>query len=397
LAGYAGSERRTTETHEPLEVSVLALFEERAPACVLISVDALFVGRAVTDACLTALAAAGVSEDRALIVASHTHFAPSLDGLTPNLGPLDPNYQTAAISVIVDAIREALAATPATGTVSRGARKARHAVNRRKAWPWPRLTRRGVKFGSVVLAPDDNGPKDERITALVFEGSDARTIVWHYACHPVGLPRPNALSSEFPGYVRRRLRDHFGENTNVLFLQGFAGDIRPVTSAQSVSPREQLNAVIRGPTFKRMTVSEWDSWAESLAITVIEAAEAAAPIETGPVETGIAAADLDSLLIGAGARRVEMQVLALGAKLKIIAVSAEPVIELTALCGEEDALLVGYSRDVFGYWPRSFQVAEGGYEVEGFKTPFSVPHPWRKDIDLVFVDLLAQARASLAS
>ena len=96
------------------------------------------------------------------------------------------------------------------------------------------------------------------------------------------------------------------------------------------------------------------------------------------------------LSIGAGAIRFkgrEIQHLsALGDR--FVAVSAEPVLGLSELC-PAGALRIGYSRDVFGYWPREMQIAEGGYEVNVFKPWFGVPHEWRSGLDQLFSKLIA--------
>jgi hypothetical protein len=71
---------------------------------------------------------------------------------------------------------------------------------------------------------------------------------------------------------------------------------------------------------------------------------------------------------------------------RILAVSAEPLVGLRGLC-PQNSLLVGYSRDVFGYWPRDMEIGEGGYEVNGFKDWFGVPHAWQSRLDQVFSGL----------
>ena len=70
---------------------------------------------------------------------------------------------------------------------------------------------------------------------------------------------------------------------------------------------------------------------------------------------------------------------------KIIAVSAEPLLGQALLKG---SLLVGYSRDVFGYWPREAEINLGGYEVNGFKDWFGVPYEWQSNLDEVLSELV---------
>jgi hypothetical protein len=81
---------------------------------------------------------------------------------------------------------------------------------------------------------------------------------------------------------------------------------------------------------------------------------------------------LDALMVGADRNRaVEVQQLgALGEK--FVAVSAEPLLGLREFC-PANSLLVGYSRDVFGYWPLERHIRQGGYEVNGFKECSAFP------------------------
>ena len=88
--------------------------------------------------------------------------------------------------------------------------------------------------------------------------------------------------------------------------------------------------------------------------------------DVAPAGGRVSQTALDALMVGVDRNRaVEVQQLcALGEK--FFAVSAEPLLGLRELC-PANSLLVGYSRDVFGYWPPELQVRQGGYEVNGFR------------------------------
>ena len=86
LAGRAGEARITKRVHDPLEANILAIFDAAACNAVLISIDAVFVGRELSDALLEACTGFGVNAQSVLIVASHTHSAPALENTKPLLG-----------------------------------------------------------------------------------------------------------------------------------------------------------------------------------------------------------------------------------------------------------------------------------------------------------------------
>jgi hypothetical protein len=81
----------------------------------------------------------------------------------------------------------------------------------------------------LKLTPHDGGPP---------------AVVFSYACHAVivyGFAY-EAISADFPGVARRKLREALGPGTHAQFVQGFAGNIRP----RSVADLEK--GVFRKPT-----------------------------------------------------------------------------------------------------------------------------------------------------
>ena len=62
LAGRAGEARITNHVHDSLEANILAMFDAGACNAVFISIDAVFVGRELSDALLEACAGFGVND-----------------------------------------------------------------------------------------------------------------------------------------------------------------------------------------------------------------------------------------------------------------------------------------------------------------------------------------------
>ena len=71
-------------------------------------------------------------------------------------------------------------------------------------------------------------------------------VLWSYACHPVGFPARTRVSADFPGVVRRALRDAHGAELPVLFLQGFAGDVRPRETGATTRFTRRLAELVIG-------------------------------------------------------------------------------------------------------------------------------------------------------
>jgi hypothetical protein len=386
LAGRAGSSGVVGDVHGTLEANILAIFSDSLCRVVIISIDALFVGRELTDILLSTCAEFGVAGQSVLIVATHTHSAPALEDTKPELGRRSDDDFASVKQKLVRALSDLLKATPQKGKLAKGqTRIASASVNRRLPWHLPQLTRGGLRFERTVLAPNEKGMVDPLITALILQG-DTAAVVWHYTCHPTGFPEEK-ISADYPGLVRNALRQRFGKDTTSIFLQGFAGDIRPVSAAPTMGLMPLIRRAVQGPRFYDMGMEDWLAWAEIVSNGVLSAVDAAAPVEDGRLASGrMASTTLDKLMAGANRNRlVEVQHLnVLGER--ILAVSAEPLVGLRGLC-PQNSLLVGYSRDVFGYWPRDMEIGEGGYEVNGFKDWFGVPHAWQSRLDQVFSGL----------
>ena len=174
------------------------------------------------------------------------------------------------------------------------------------------------------MAPNPDGPVDRTVTALVLQG-ERTAVVWHYTCHPTGFPRDLEISADYPGMVRNALRRRFGEDTAVIFLPGFTGDIRPLSAASPDRVVSLLRRMAQGPRFHDMQMDGWLGWSSTISDAVMRAINTAVPVhDMAPVSSRISQASLDALMVGADRNRaVEVQQLnALGEKL--VAVSASP-------------------------------------------------------------------------
>ena len=128
-----------------------------------------------------------------------------------------------------------------------------------------------------------------------------------------------------------------------------------------------LRLMAQGPRFHDMQMDGWLGWNSTISDAVMRAIDSAIPVHhVVPAGGRVSQMALDALMVGADRNRaVEVQQLgALGEK--FVAVSAEPALGLRELC-PANSLLVGYSRDVFGYWPLEMQIGQGGYEVNGLR------------------------------
>ena len=225
LAGRAGPPRVAGDVQGALEASILAVFSAGVCRSVFVSIDALFVGRELSDILLSACAALGVASETVLITATHTHSAPALENTKPALGHRCDDHFADVRKKLTRLVSDVLTARPEQGKVIKGRSTVDASVNRRLPWHLPQLTRRGIRFERTVFAPNGSGTVDPLITAIVIQG-ESTAVAWHYTCHPSGFPEEK-VSADYPGIVRQALRRRFGKETTSIFLQGFTGTFVP--------------------------------------------------------------------------------------------------------------------------------------------------------------------------
>lgn len=377
LAGYAGRAGSSQGVHDPLELNAV-LVRSRAGLTAILTADLLFV----TDD-LRQRIAAGVRDaldlepECLLLAASHTHSAPSVDPGKPRLGAADADYIDFVVHQGATLLRHLATQEARRCTLEYAHGLVDHAINRRRrAW-----------WGSTIRAPNPAGPRDETLHVIRFVGDDGvpAALLWSYACHPVGFPDPTRVSADYPGVVRRELRRGFGPDLPVLFLQGFAGDIRPRPAGRARSLRRRVAGLLVGPLFNPLSDSEYDAWSQSLAARVVAVARSA-PSGTHALapRSRHLRVPLSAILTGGdGGPDLTFRRLSLGPELHIGALSAEPVVEQA---GELRrlvpgvALPVGYTDTVFGYLPTPAMLGQAGYEDAGFFEGFGLRGAFRPEV-----------------
>ena len=113
----------------------------------------------------------------------------------------------------------------------------------------------------------------------------------------------------------------------------------------------------------------------------------AATLTTHSLQCGSASLALDAFFSGSTPdKNLAVQIVRIGQQLEILAFSAEVTVPWqgildSAIPPAADALRLhaGYAGALFGYLPTAAQVAEGGYEVEGFQPLFGLSGHFEAD------------------
>ncbi|WP_431855817.1 hypothetical protein [Azospirillum sp.] len=384
LAGFAARTRAFAGIDAPLEANLAGFIGDDGQRVVLGSLDTLFVG-AATHAAIAA--AADMAPERLVLVATHTHNAPSLAAEVPQLGALDPDYRDMVVQRVAEAIRRLPAAPVAAGTAER---HAPYNVNRRKpAWvlDYPALRReRRLRFGrEIALAPYRKGIVDQTLRCIVLRdgGGTVRAVVWSFACHANRYPRMDRVSPDFPGLVRDHLRRRFGAGCAVLYLPGFAGSA--IADIPFPIPRT-VNEFLRialpfNPYVPWFTPETFRAWGDRLAATAVACAEAARPADAELTHRHARSA---SVFHGTPEIALDLVDLDFGPACGIVAMTGEVIGEWGPILAPHlppGRIATGYLAGPCLYVPTDAAVRAGGYEADRFRTLFDLDGAFIPDLD----------------
>ncbi|MEK9727559.1 MAG: hypothetical protein VW397_05585 [Candidatus Margulisiibacteriota bacterium] len=343
----------------------------------IISVDTLFVTNEIKQYIVDYLnEQIMIQPEHVFLCASHTHYAPFLDPEKPNLGALDKNYEI-FFKKQLHTLLDELMSKPLTDVdiVFNESITSDIAVSRRKkSWGfWKRIILR--KW--MRLFPNREEPIDTKIRTfkLVKKNSHyVMAIMWNFACHPVMYHSQLNVSSHFPGDIRTKIRDK-NQGIPVVFLQGFSGDIRPLNTEKPITYKEKILARLNQENeFKSFTKDSYSTWVNKLNEQVVNCLSKG-EILNSKLKIRIMKFNQDEILAH-GQGDIYMHFIELSDKHLILGVSAEVVssyaMKLQQSYPEKKIVPVGCMGSVFGYWPSSKMLNEGGYEVVGFKSKFGL-------------------------
>jgi hypothetical protein len=213
-------------THDPLFAKVLVL-EAGGSRMALVTAD---VGSLVSEN-LRRDVASKLGIPVLLLAASHTHSAPAFlpFGSAPASGDEARSYLAELEGKIFRAIEAASRSMfPARLGIGKGSLQL----------GYNRLLLREDGRARAVFDNLDRipyGPVDPEIVLLRVEDRDgrARALLVHYAVHPVVLGSTSCkYSADYPGVLQSTVEREI-EGTQVMFVQGGAGDINPLFQGRS--------------------------------------------------------------------------------------------------------------------------------------------------------------------
>jgi len=359
-----------------IEINTL-IFQQGEELVCFVSADALYTSINVREAVMRILGnSIPLKNEHLILVASHSHNAPTLDDSKPHLCKLNPAYKDNAVKVIAATIIESWNNKQQV-KLTFGTDTNNLLVNRRlKTWG-----RTGViPVQKVKMLPNSSGPIDNQLRCWMINtlAGEKLGIIWNYSCHPTAYPKEKVVHPDFPGDVRNLFRKAIHKDIPVLFFPGFLGNLRPALYGKPTSIKDLFYFLLHGKIFKKPSLSKYNEWCQSLYASLKRAIDNTKSIEVNNLRLVRTTISLKTILKEPVPGSLELFALSGIGKQVFMMASAEVLVEYQNLLKphlelDNDTLIpISCVNTVFGYLPCDRHIAEGGYEVELFMPWFSL-------------------------
>jgi hypothetical protein len=409
LAGYASRTKPAEGKLTELYAKALCLQDPQGNRFVLLTVDLVGVPRELSESVASRIReATGLSRDRLLIAASHTHCGPVIrDNLAdmydmpPNeaakIGPYTDFVSKRMVEAAVAAIEDLrLARVEVTQTT------ARFAVNRRKPTP-----------GGVVNDANPAGPVDHCVPVMKVTATDGalRAIVFGYACHNTTM-QFHQWSGDYAG-VAMELLEKKHPGTVALFWAGCGGDANPLPRSKIELLQKyghELADAVDGALSGRSTAVSGALHVRYDTVSLpFGPLPSQAQLTADSVSKNHAVRKRAEHLLRTVAEKGKMpdhypfypvQVIRLGNQVTWIALGGEVVVDYALrlkkeLAGNDTIWVTAYANDVMAYIPSARVLAEGGYEADSSMIYYGHPTKWDSAIESLIVGKVHELISSL--
>jgi hypothetical protein len=397
LAGFGFRDHGSEGVLDDLEAKVLWFQdgESAEEAVCIVTADILGFGPSVVEDILGTLSREhGIPPERVLLAASHTHSGPQIDDLVIGTGATVPEVVAMIRDKIIAAVGTArndlqpVVLHAGTGICEGFAINRRHSAN-----------------GRVEMAPNPNGPRDDKVTAIVCRNDSdgrVRAVLFHFTCHPSTIGS-YLVTADYPGVARRHIEKSLGNGAVAAFLPGCCGDVRSYCT------------VMGGKTFRSGTPEDINAFGTALGTEVVNivrhAMEPVTPrLSAKKISVDIPLAqhpsrkELETLTRKGDAlekawawsilskpfsnvRSFYIQRIDLAKEVTLMAMSGEVCSEyghfVRKLRPNSYTVPLGYSNGVIGYIPTAAMFPEGGYEPDRSSVYYGLPSPFTPELEWI--------------
>jgi len=394
LAGYSNRKTNYKKINDRLSASIIC-FNSNNTKVLFVSIDTLFVHQRLKEIILNAILKKDIQPENFFLTATHTHFAPSLDPDKPELGGYSQTYFDWVSEQLITGINSLENITYSPVEIRSGKKKVALSINRRRPFLyWEN------HFPKIKIENAPNYLKkinDELNVQSLWSNNKMIGVIWNYASHPTAYYEMESVTSHYIGAVRSYLKKTYGDEVTVCFLQGFAGDIRPLIPAELNGIRKKIKSFfLNKDPFVQITKAQYEEWVRQLGIAVDTCLRTSQAIKASDIEMkgdiiAFKAGEIMSLEKNENTE-LTIQRISISKRLKIIGISAEPLMGFQKLIQQvyltDELIFCGYINTVFGYLPTLKDIRKGGYEVNEFQRLFNIKGVFKYDLEEILIKKL---------
>ena len=410
LAGYAARNRPADRIDQPLVLQALAFRDEAGKRCVLVAADNCEISAPFAAPALTRIEAEhGLKPGEVIIVSSHSHSTPVLEGPLSGMYPLGPT-DTERISAYGQTLRDRLAEAVGAALADLALARLEYGVGRCNF----AMNRRAFTAQDVVIGENPDGPVDHDVPVLRVTGTNGvlRAIVFGYACHATSIQGDDfyTVSPDFPGYARAHLEALY-PGAVVIFLTGMGADANPAPRGSLLDSKRhglELAGAVAGVLSRPMR--------PVTGVMQFAYTDVALPLEPPPAREQIEQ-DAQSQNQDIRHRALEylrrldgghpapgvtlpMSVLGLGDRLALVFMGGEVVVDYARrfkrVFADMHPWTVGYAYDVPCYIPSARVVKEGGYEADSSMIYYNLYGPFKPAVEEVVLKQMNKLMSGLS-
>jgi hypothetical protein len=392
LAGYTNRKNNFAAVNDKL-IASLIYFNHNNTAFLIASIDSLFVHQRLKTIVMDGiLKKEKLQPENFFLTATHTHFSPSLDPDKPLLQGYSQGYFDWVCEQLIRGIDslEEMEAIPVE--IKHSKTKTGLSINRRRRFiSWEGFIPKKSTYNAPNFLKKFN---DEIRVISLWNKNKPIGVIWNYAAHPTVYPEMDKITANYMGAIRSNLKKEYGSDITVCFLQGFAGDIRPmIPSGLNSWAKKMKNLFFIKDPFVAINREQYQQWVQQLFLHVQDCLKTAELIHPDDLEMKgkLISFQLDEIMTLENDKNPEitMQEMALSEQLKLIGISAEPLMDVQELVRKVyptgELFCCGYINTVFGYLPTQQEVMLGGYEISEFQQLFNIKGKFKQDLDQLLV------------
>jgi len=418
LSGYASRLTPSAGIEDRLSARALVM-SPRAPdqtapsigldadSLVIVSIDAIGISAVMTEKVLEkVLPTLKIPRSRIVFCTTHSHTAPHLDGLIPNLFgvPMPEDQQQAMLRTTqmnIDRIAQVILDASAKlkpGTVEYGLGRAEFAINRRmlkdKQW---------VGIGTV-----DDGPVDRsvRVLRILDDAGKLVAVSYQYACHSTSIsPNENKISGDWGG-ISAGIIEQKNPGCIALPIIGCGADANPnprgtieLSRKHGAEMAESVQAVLG----KELKPLPKPTNAAFMLVALASERPNKEKLETMQKSGSTHERSFANTWLELLSRKdripetypAPVHLWSFGKDLAWVFMGGEVVVDYQIrfekeLSQFENVWVAGYVDDVFAYVASERVRGEGGYEVDGSMLYYGQPGRWESGTEEKIVDRVLQ-------